>query len=344
MADDFLFINSLDELKKKLNMNFMNKKFKDSEGNKYIVRFVKETRKLEIFRLQTKAELEKNPIEKKEVFLEKEISLDKESSFEDKNFLESIISSQHETTKATPIQTDKLNQTLSKIKSIFTFSKIKAVEEEIEDDFDLNIEESPLKEEPKKFENTIEIPNTIQETKFYFVKILKSLEKDKDRINSSIANLKSSKFFELVGDPSENKNILSNVTREFDSEIFKSLEVYSNKLKEITTYPKSLNNYTMNYNRTQKDFLASLNSNELKLDYVLQWDILDNLILFCNRFSKMTTELLNILNKKNDLKKLNSVQAGLFEDSKSGIIFCLNDLNYLRRNLDEYKKKVKQNA
>ena len=347
MAEEYININSIDELKKKLNMSFMNKKFKDNDGNKYVVRFVKENRKLEIFKLQTKSELEKN-LSKQTVQKNEQAS---ELNTEEEGFFNPIKPSkaeikeeEFEDKKISSPKIDLLNQTLSKIKSIFTFSKLKTIEEEIDDDFDLNIEDSPKQVEPKKIENEIEIPLTIQEAKFYFAKILKAIEKNKDRINSSIANFKNSRYFELVGDPSENKNILSNITREFDSEIFKTLEIYSTKLKEITTFPKSINHYTMNFNRTQKDFISSLNSNELRLDYILQWDLLDNLIILCNKFSKMATEVLNIINKKTDMKVLNSVQLSQFEDAKSGIIFCLNDLNYLRRNLDNYQKKVKQNA
>lgn len=344
MAEEYIKINSLDELKKKLNMSFMNKKFKDNDGNKYVVRFVKENRKLEIFKLQTKSELEKNILQKPVQTEQTEIDSEEDSFLNSlKPSTQTILDEKEEKKDSIP-KLEKLNQTLSKIKSIFTFSKIKAVEEEFEDDFDLNIEDAPKLVEPKKFENEIEIPFSIQEAKFYFAKILKALEKDKDRVNSSIANLKNSRYFELVGDPSENKNILSNITREFDSEVFRTLEIYSSKLKEITTFPKSINHYTMNYNRVQKDFISSLASNELRLDHILQWDLLDNLIILCNKFSKMTTELLSILNKKTDMKILNSVQLSQFEDAKSGIIFCMNDLNYLRRNLDNYQKKVKQNG
>ncbi len=354
MAEDYISINSIEELKKKLNMNFMNKKFKDREGNKYVVRFVKDTRKLEIFRLHTKSELQKNSSLTKKTFEQNEQSFESETDFEDEEFLESIkqsksevkeVESKFEEEKSNPLKFEKFNQTLTKIKAIFTFSKIKAVEEDIEEDFDLNIEETSFKKiEPKKLENEIEIPTTIQEYKFYFAKILKSLGKDKDRINSSIVNLKNSRYFELIGDPSENKNILSNISREFDTEIFIPLETYSAKLKEITSFPKSINHYTMNYNRIQKDFISSLNSTEIKLDYILQWDLLDNLIILSNKYSKMNTEVLNLLNKKVDMRILNSVQQSQFEDAKSGIIFCMNDLNYLRRNLDNFQKKVKENA
>ena len=319
-------------------MDLMNKKYKDREGNKYVVRFIKESRKLEIFKLQTKSEIVKTVIPVKPKVEETDLApvetpktipeIISKSRFDELDFIPKI----------------EKTSTLAKIKAIFTLGKIKAVEEEISlDDFDLNIDDSKSEVKIIQNDNEFKLPTNIADEKFFLSNILKSLSKNKDRITATIVNLKNSRIFELTGDPSENKNILSNISRDFDSDIFRPLENYSNKLKEILTYPKSINHYSMNYTRTQKDLLASLASNETRFEYVLRWELQVNLGVFSNKFSRMTNELLDLLNTKTEMeiKKLNSIQEQQFRDGKIAIVICLDDLTYLRRIIDLWNQSVK---
>ena len=99
----------------------------------------------------------------------------------------------------------------------------------------------------------------------------------------------------------------------------------------------------MNYTRTQKDLLASLASNETRFEYVLRWELQVNLGVFSNKFSRMTNELLDLLNTKTEMeiKKLNSIQEQQFRDGKIAIVICLDDLTYLRRIIDLWNQSVK---
>jgi hypothetical protein len=340
--EEYIYIETIDDLKKKLDMSMMNKKFKDSIGNKYIVRFIKENRKLEILKLQTKSEIspdspkkEFTKSEKKllsiETFLKNNKSMDLPLNSVDENIQKEISSEKK-------ITTAKMKAITSARMKALSNSNLNALESDYGLDFDLDIS-NDSESLQSKFENKLHAPSLISEEKMYISELLKLLQKDKERIISTITNLKNSRIFEFTEDPSENKNILSNFLRDFESEVFRYIEVNQTKYKELVTFPKSINHYSMNYARTQKDLLLSQENDDRRYELILRWEMQDSNLNIIQKFSRLSIELLNILNKKTeqDLKKLNSIQETQFKDAKTALIFCLDDLSHLRKTLEIWK-------
>jgi hypothetical protein len=98
----------------------------------------------------------------------------------------------------------------------------------------------------------------------------------------------------------------------------------------------------MNYSLAQKDFLATLETDKLRLDYILRWEMQEPCLLLIKKFAKMVTSVLTVLNTKEEeqIKTLTYQQQTLFKDSKSAAIYCLNDLDFLKRSIENWKESA----
>ena len=305
--NEYIPIESIKEIQNNLRIDQLDKRYIDKDGNRFVIRFGKESRKPEIFRVQSKSDLQVDSSHNK--LSTSNFSAPEEADLSDL-FMDEEMDKKH---KQQIRDSDK-----AEINSMFPSD-----DDDLLGDIDLNIETSSTSNS-KKFDNSLVNPLSILE--------------DKDRILSTLANVKNSRIFELTGDPSENKNIVSNFTREFESEVFHILENLHNRFKEITSFPKSINHYSMNYSYVQKDFLATLENDKLRLDYVLRWEIQEPSLLLVKKFAKMVIDLLGVLNKKEEdqIKTLSFQNQTLFRDSKSAALYCLNDLDFLKRSIENW--------
>lgn len=318
---EYIQIDSIQDIQKSLRIDLLNKRYIDKDGNRFVVRFGKESRKPEIFRVQSKSDLKVEPGQDK--FLVAKLK-DLDTS-ETTNLL--MNKDFDKKSKARLREADK-----AELHSMFP-----SEEDDLLGDIDLNIE-APSSPGLQKFDNSLVNPVSILDDKRYIFDLLKCIDKNKDRILSTLANVKNSRIFELTGDPSENKNIISNFTREFESEIFRILENLQNRFKEISSFPKSINHYSMNYTLSQKDFLSGLENDKSRLDYILRWEVQEPSLLLVKKFAKMVTDLLGVLNKKeeDEIKTLSFQNQTLFRDSKSAAVYCLNDLDFLKRSIEKW--------
>lgn len=216
------------------------------------------------------------------------------------------------------------------------------------DDFDLDIDStassrSPVQKSAEKVEKVdtgVKIPAVREEERPFIQYLVKELEKNWNRANGILTNLKNSKVFDLTGDPSENKNIVGNIQRDFEQEILSGIDNILTKFKEITTYPRSVSSYTMNYNRIQKDKLLLAITDRAKLDMILSWEMQSNILNQLKKFGKKMSELMYLINEKASsglLKTLNPQQQKLFEDAKTSALFCLGEVDTLRRNVEKWQ-------
>ncbi len=217
------------------------------------------------------------------------------------------------------------------------------------DDFDLDIDSSSSvsKSSPRKDSETkekansgVKIPTVREEERAFIQYIVKDLEKNWHRANGVLTNLKNSKVFDITGDPSENKNIIGNIQRDFEQEVLHGIDNILAKYKEITTYPKSISSYTMNYNRVQKDKLLLAVTDRAKLDMILSWEMQSNIVNQLKNFGKKMSELMYLINEKSAsglIKALNPQQQKLFEDAKTSALFCLGEVDSLRRNVEKWQ-------
>lgn len=211
------------------------------------------------------------------------------------------------------------------------------------DDFDLDIDSSTSSsksEHKEKEKSGVKIPAVREEERAFIQYIVKELEKNWHRANGVLTNLKNSKVFDITGDPSENKNIIGNIQRDFEQEVLQGIDNILAKFKEITTYPKSISSYTMNYNRIQKDKLLHAITDRAKLDMILSWEMQSNILNQLKNFGKKMSELMYLINEKsasNLIKALNPQQQKLFEDAKTSALFCLGEIDSLRRNVEKWQ-------
>ncbi|MDV6234343.1 hypothetical protein CH379_001695 [Leptospira ellisii] len=169
-------------------------------------------------------------------------------------------------------------------------------------------------------------------------KRISELTKIKDRIHSVLNNLSNSKIFEITGDPSENKNIIGNLNREFDIEFFQKLDKILNYHKELTTYPRSVNYYTAKYESSRKQILQSKTSDSEKLKLVTLWEMQEMSLGLVQKLKKMVLNTLNVLNTKNDnhIKQLPYNQQQMFRDSRTALLYCSEDISSLLISLERW--------
>ncbi|MCB1141170.1 MAG: hypothetical protein H7A24_01735 [Leptospiraceae bacterium] len=215
------------------------------------------------------------------------------------------------------------------------------------DDFDLNIETTKSTSGQTKEETVVSTgkeiipPTNREEEKLFIQDILKLLLKNWDRINAALTNLKNSKIFDITGDPSENRNIIANIQRDFEQDIYDQIEKLEYKHKEISSHPKSLSFYTLNYTKLQKEVLKGILNDKGKMDQILSWEMQLGFTNFVSKFGKMISELLNLMNMKTTqghIKALNSAQQQMFEDAKQVSVMCIQDIDIIRRNVEEWKE------
>ncbi|XDD50568.1 hypothetical protein AB3N59_01805 [Leptospira sp. WS92.C1] len=169
-------------------------------------------------------------------------------------------------------------------------------------------------------------------------KRISELGKIKERIHSVLNNLQNSKIFEVTGDPSENKNLIGNLNREFDLEFFQKLDKILNYHKELTTYPRSVNYYTAKYESSRKQLLQSKTLDSEKLKLVTTWEMQEMMLSLIQKLKKMVLNTLNVLNTKNDnhIKQLPYNQQQMFRDARTALLYCSEDISSLLISLERW--------
>ncbi|WCL49310.1 LIC_10450 family protein [Leptospira sp. GIMC2001] len=169
--------------------------------------------------------------------------------------------------------------------------------------------------------------------------LMKSIEEAKTRIQSVLNNIKSSRIFEITGDPSENKNIIGNLTREFDVEVFQPLEKISNYLKELTSYPRAINYYTAKFEKSKRDDLSLAVNDKDKLALVMRWEMQEGFTSLLGKFKALSHSLLDVFNLKTEthVKQLQYQNQLMFTDAKNATIFCSQDIEKLIKDVENWK-------
>ncbi|EMY77928.1 hypothetical protein LEP1GSC060_2641 [Leptospira weilii serovar Ranarum str. ICFT] len=169
-------------------------------------------------------------------------------------------------------------------------------------------------------------------------KRISELTKIKERIHSVLNNIQNSKIFEVTGDPSENKNIIGNLNREFDLEFFQKLDQILNYYKELTTYPRSVNYYISKYESSRKQILQSKSTDAEKLKLVTLWEMQEMMLGLVQKLKKMVLNALNVLNTKNDnhIKLLPYNHQQMFRDSRTALLYCSEDISSLLISLGKW--------
>lgn len=361
-AQDYIIVNSIDEIDpNKLSLAQLGTKYLDRNGNRYAVRFNKESRKAEIIRitLQKASEAEVNrpklgrvnpKAKSNPLDLEKLSNLLKSTKHPSADWIDNLAektkhnkpsSANSEKPAYTPNPQKELDITPAEGPDLS--ARMNSVQNDIFDlsKVDLNISDAGLssnegKEDVPVFIENIEAGSN-RETK-YIEDSVQQFQKIKDRIESVLNNIRNSKIFEATGDPSENKNIVGNLAREFDIEFFQKLEKILNYHKELTSYPRSITYYVAKYESYRKQALQSKTSDLEKLKLVIRWEMQELLLDLARKLKKMVLNALNVLNTKNEnhLKQVAYNQQQMYKDARSALLYCSEDIGALLISLQKW--------
>ncbi len=361
-AQDYIIVKSIDEIDpNKLSLAQLGTKYLDANGNRYAVRFNKDTRKAEIIRISlqkvsqvpiathSKSRTSKgNPLD-----LDKLTNLLKNTKHPSADWIENL-AEKTKHTKSNPTSAnsegaaflpnpdqenfasenlDPIPKTVSSAsdKENFDLSKV-----------DLNISDSGFSNSSEKDDDTPLFIDAVEagssrETKYIEDSVLQ-FQKIKERIESVLNNIRNSKIFEATGDPSDNKNIVGNLSREFDIEFFQKLDKILNYHKELTSYPRSITYYVAKYEAGRKQALQSRTQDQEKLKLVIRWEMQEMLLSLARRLKKMVLNALNVLNTKNEnhLKQVPYNQQQMYKDARSALLYCSEDIGALLISLQKW--------
>ncbi|XDD46970.1 hypothetical protein AB3N60_02435 [Leptospira sp. WS39.C2] len=358
-------ITDIDPLK--LSISQIQQRYIDKDNNRYALRFNKEIRRIEILKLvgnhfeivpnhqTTNSKVESVSKETETISPPPIISEDLRSN----PILGKLISTpdpkQNSPEKPTkPIEISKDN-----------FSN---VEEEnlMREDVDLDIfegEEPPKMEETISHEGLLNTPDppkpdeeedqsqitantrleegtgekTAQQRIDDFLKIIATY---RERITAIIRNLQSSRIFELTGDPSENKNIVGNFSREMEATVFESIDKMIDLHKEMTSYPRPITYYISKAPVEKREEMKLIESDKEKLNNLHLFEMQRHTDVIIKELKKMSLQLLNILNLKNDIqvKQLQYANQLMFVDAKNASLYFAQDLDKTILEIEHWKQ------
>ncbi|PJZ69781.1 hypothetical protein CH373_10895 [Leptospira perolatii] len=168
--------------------------------------------------------------------------------------------------------------------------------------------------------------------------IVKEFNRVRERIESVLNNIRNSKVFEVTGDPSENKNIIGNMNREYDIEFFQKFDKAVNYYKELTSFPRSITYYISKYESSRRQELQSRSTDQDRLSLVIRWEMQEMLSSLAIKLKKMILNTLNALNTKNEnhLKQVPYNQQQMFRDARSALLYCSDDITALVISLQKW--------
>ncbi|TGK46462.1 LIC_10450 family protein [Leptospira bouyouniensis] len=368
----YIKIDSIDEIDPiKLSISQIQQRYIDKDNNRYALRFNKEIRRIEILKLvgnhfeivphhQTSTSKEEiNARETKSPNIQSPppiISEDLRSN----PILGKLISAQepkstiHSETSASPMEIPKEKHT-------------PVVEENLmREDVDLDIfegEEPPKPEEPLSHEGLLNTPEppkpeefedhsqitantrleegtgekTAQQRIDDFLKIIATY---RERITAIIRNLQSSRIFELTGDPSENKNIVGNFSREIDATVFEAIDKMIDLHKEMTSYPRPITYYISKAPVEKREEMKLIESDKEKLNNLHLFEMQRHTDAIIKDLKKLSLQLLNILNIKNEIqvKQLQYANQLMFVDAKNASLYFAQDLDKTILEIENWKQ------
>lgn len=169
---------------------------------------------------------------------------------------------------------------------------------------------------------------------------LKIIATYRERITAIIRNLQSSRIFELTGDPSENKNIVGNFSREIDATVFEAIDKMIDLHKEMTSYPRPITYYISKAPVEKREEMKLIESDKEKLNNLHLFEMQRHTDTIIKDLKKLSLQLLNILNLKNDIqvKQLQYANQLMFVDAKNASLYFAQDLDKTILEIEHWKQ------
>lgn len=308
-----------------MSISQINQRFIDKDDNRYALRFNKDTRRIEIIKITSAKEFEvvnsageTNPVTKPSLSSIKDLS---------------------ETPKKTiPKEADKPNTTHEEPTDFL-----------MEGDIDLNIMDgseahssvSIYTEEPSpSLQPSLETAE-YRPARGLIDHFIKMLGTYKERANAIIKNLQASRIFEITGDPSENKNIVGNLAREFEAQVFEALDKMIDLHKEMSSYPRPITYYISKAPADKREEMKLIESDKDKLDNLHLFEMQKHAETIIKDLKKLSLQLMNILNLKADtqVKQLQYPNQLMYVDAKTASLYFSQDLDKSIMEVENWKKQ-----
>ncbi|MCX7999485.1 MAG: hypothetical protein N3A69_11140 [Leptospiraceae bacterium] len=212
------------------------------------------------------------------------------------------------------------------------------------DDFDLDISSTNFELNSSNSKSKeVKIPTNYEDEKNFVKQLLSRLEKNVERVETILTNLKYSRAFELGDESSQNKNSLENTAKELEELGEKELEELKQFLKDFTTMPRAISSYANRYTPVQKEKLRLKPTETEKYQLIFEWEMQEKLFEYLKNFGKLMIELMNLMNQKSssgDLKVLDYRSQKMFEDAKTASLFAMGEIDQIRREVEKWKMAV----
>ncbi len=334
----YIKIKSISEIDtNKISVSQINQRFIDEQKNRYVLRFNKITRRIEILKVLANGELElvnsgmiaSEP--KKASNPDPAIKTDSNVKPKTNSVLESFLTEKSEFESHN--KSDLMDESLDL--DIFQEPPPRPAQKQT----------SPNKEIPQIAKKTpairlspIVAPGLTDHQRIdYFFDLMES---HKDRLTHIIENLKQSMIFEATGDPSENKNIVGNFERELIFEVFQEIERINFLHKEIKTFPRQISFYISKLPIEHRDLVNDLESDKEKLDFIYVFEMKRGIDSCLKKMKQFSQQLLSLINLKSEpqIKQLQYQNQLLFADSKNAAIFFAQELDGILNDLKTWIK------
>lgn len=332
----YIKIKSISEIDtNKLSISQVNQKFIDEDKNRYVLRFNKVSRRIEILKVLPNQELEL-------------VNSGLVSSETIKPQTGDISKNQSQTTSSKQKNTQSSENTF---KTSGTLEDNENVPTLVDESLDLNIFQDPpprvtsrlsrdLEQKPKpaNTQSVIKLTPinafglTDQQRIEYFFDLLSS---QRDRLEHIIENLKDSKIFEATGDPSDNKNIVGNFERELEFDVFQEVDKITSLQKEMINFPRQISYYISRLPLELKDIVKEMPSDKHRLDYILVYEMKRGIDSCLKKMKQFSMQLLSLINLKSEtqVKQLQYQHQLLFINAKNAAIFFAQELDGILNDL-----------
>jgi hypothetical protein len=207
------------------------------------------------------------------------------------------------------------------------------------DDFDMNIqtEVDPRSERNSELSLNTSTRNLVPVIDF-FKEVIKKLNRNQDRVKAIVENIDNSKILELSSDPKLHHGQLLGFQRFLQNDLAHELADLEDLYKEITLKPKSLENYTIQYTSEKNRLLSGITSDREKMEHIFSWEMDKKVEDVIQVIKKLATSLFTFFTDISDKKSLGSLspkQELLFEDSKSLCLIIFDELEEIRKQIDD---------
>ncbi|TGN06829.1 LIC_10450 family protein [Leptospira ilyithenensis] len=326
---NYIRIDSISEIDpNRMSISQINQRFIDKDDNRYALRFNKETRRIEIIKITSAKEFEV-------------VTAAGDASQPPRPTLSSIKDLSETSNKIPPKESENQNIPSEEPTDFL-----------MEGDIDLNIMDGaeaqsyPSSLTPNNSASSPSLQPNLEIPEFrparglidHFIKMLGTY---KERSNAIIKNLQASRIFEITGDPSENKNIVGNLAREFESQVFEALDKMIDLHKEMSSYPRPITYYISKAPADKREEMKLIESDKDKLDNLHLFEMQRHAETIIKDLKKLSLQLMNILNLKADtqVKQLQYPNQLMYADAKTASLYFSQDLDKSIMEVENWKKQ-----